>query len=301
MVSMVVAAVVEAQDSQEFDYGVLDKETRQWLQKVEVEMTVLLLQVEELGTRYVSQIIQVGERLVNVRDRLRYVRPGGFEGWCALKGWSRPTIYNYISAHEKFGKCLNLRHFDIAPSALWMLSAAAVPDEVRAQAIAIAEEGRTIAPATAKTLIKNPKPSQGGLEVGSEIEIAAGEFEGQAATILALKKNVVVVELSDSQRSLPMLYSEVVAPPEKPQEIAKPAPKEVAQDPIAVCQSKLEIAQERCKRLEGEVIAAREKLILMESELQDETRYSDALRDFIKSILPMLPEEYQSKGGQLIA
>ncbi|MBW4514530.1 MAG: pGP6-D family virulence protein [Timaviella obliquedivisa GSE-PSE-MK23-08B] len=302
-------AVIETQDAQEFDYGALDEKTRKWLDRVEIEITVLLLQVEDLGNRYVSQVIQVGERLVNVRDRLRYVRPGGFDGWCALKGWCRAQAYNYISAYERFGKCPIVGHFDIAPSALWMLSAATVPEEVRDQALALAREGRAIDRATAKTLIYKTKPvSQERLEIGAEINIAAGEFQGQAATVLEVKKNHVVVELADSQRKLPMLYSEVFVQPEKPPTLEKPAPKEMTKEVgcyadtsrVAVCESKLAIVQERCKRLEGELSELKQKCFQTETGLRDKTQYSDALCRFIESILTMLPTELQAKGKLLL-
>lgn len=136
-----------------FDYTALAPSDHQWLTQTETEITVLMLETQNLAQRYVMNVIQIGERLAEVKERLRHNKAGGFEGWYTGKGWKKTHVYRYLSAWEQFGNRSNLEQFDISPSALFALSARSVPEAARIEAIERAEQGETITHTVAQQII----------------------------------------------------------------------------------------------------------------------------------------------------
>jgi hypothetical protein len=136
-----------------FDYTTLAPSDLQWLTQTETEITVLMLETQNLAQRYVMNILQIGERLAEVKERLRHNKAGGFEGWYTGKGWKKTHVYRYLSAWEQFGNRSNLEQFDIAPSALFALSARSVPETARIEAIERAQQGEAITHTVAQQII----------------------------------------------------------------------------------------------------------------------------------------------------
>ncbi|MCZ2074139.1 MAG: phage Gp37/Gp68 family protein, partial [Bryobacterales bacterium] len=66
--------------------------------------------------------------------------------------WTHQTAYNFIRVYQKFGSKKFLET-DFAPSALYLLSAPGVPEEVRQQAIEMADTGARISVKKAQELI----------------------------------------------------------------------------------------------------------------------------------------------------
>jgi hypothetical protein len=286
-------------EPKQFDYATLDTTTRSWLEQTEIELTVLILQVQELGNRYVSHVLQVGERLSGVRDRLRHNKSGGFELWCESKGWSRRQAYNYLSAYEQFGNCATVAQFDIAPSALWMLSSA--PDSVRQAAIALGEQGEAITVPVAKELVAKHKPKP--FDVGETVEICSEDMTGQAV-VTEVNRDTVTVELPDG-RSMPMLYGEVskvgaeeaIAPT---QPLLTVKARQMPEEREALLEFKLRVSGEKISALEDKLNQLHKKVTEVQIELETEVRYSEALCVFIQSVIELLPPAKKMEAEKLL-
>lgn len=301
------------QVSSTFDYDALDNKTKDWLQQAETEITVLILGVQDLSQQYGQKVIQVGQRLTAVRDRLKYKRPGGFDQWLRSKGWTTRTVYNYIDAAAKFKNFANFQNFDIAPSAIWLLSSDSVDDSVRQQAIALAEAGEKVSHAKAKKLIKDQtaaKQSSRSLTIGDIVEVQAGEFQGQQVTINNLENEFAVGKLDDGQL-IAIQYSEFEQPVGAQTEIQggessqRPEPRSKSvnnpQSSSESLETQLRIANERNRLISGELAELKERNQSIANDLAEETAYGDSLVRFIEQIIEHLPNELQQQAQQLIA
>lgn len=135
-----------------FDYQQLDAETRIVVQQRTSEIKALM-------KRTAQDIIEIGEKLAEVRDKLTHNKQGGFEAWLQAEfDWTRQTAYRFISVSEKFNRN-NLLQLDFAPSALYLLAAPSTPDEARQEAIARAEAGEAITHTKAKEIVSEHKPA----------------------------------------------------------------------------------------------------------------------------------------------
>lgn len=136
-----------------FDYQQLDTETRVVVQQRTTEIKALM-------KRTAQDIIEIGEKLIEVKARLPH---GAFGGWLESEfEWTSETARRFMNVADKFknNKLLNL---DVAPSALYLLAAPSTPDDARAEAISRAEAGERITHSTAKALVngyKQPEPQE---------------------------------------------------------------------------------------------------------------------------------------------
>jgi hypothetical protein len=125
-----------------FDYDALDAETRNVVQQRTGEIRTLV-------RRAAQDIIDIGQKLIEVRDKLPY---GQFEEWTKTEfDWTRQTAYRFIQVAERFGSCNNL--LQLAPSALYLLAAPSTPEAARQEAIERAEAGETITYSAARELV----------------------------------------------------------------------------------------------------------------------------------------------------
>ena len=86
-----------------FDYGTLDHDTRSFLQTKTAEIRILVKQTAQ-------GIIDIGQRLLEVRDRLEH---GQFLHWIEAEfGWKKSTAYNLINVASNFQPVGN---FDFSP------------------------------------------------------------------------------------------------------------------------------------------------------------------------------------------
>jgi phage N-6-adenine-methyltransferase len=129
-----------------FDYDALDAETRNVVQQRTGEIRTLV-------RRAAQDIIDIGQKLIEVRDKLPY---GQFEEWTKTEfDWTRQTAYRFIQVAERFGSCNNL--LQLAPSALYLLAAPSTPEAARQEAIERAEAGETITYSAARELVAEYK------------------------------------------------------------------------------------------------------------------------------------------------
>lgn len=82
--------------------------------------------------RTASDIIEIGQKLIEVKERLAH---GQFGGWLESEfGWDQRTAQNFMRVGGQF-KNENFSHLDFAPSALYALAAPSTPEPTRQEAI----------------------------------------------------------------------------------------------------------------------------------------------------------------------
>jgi len=103
-----------------FDYGLLDDETRTFVQEKTQSIHTRLKRTAE-------DIIAIGHDLIEVKERLGH---GQFIPWLQSEfGMSRQTAHDFIRVAERFGdKCRKFLHLPV--SVLYELAAPSTPDEV---------------------------------------------------------------------------------------------------------------------------------------------------------------------------
>ena len=131
-----------------FDYSDLDPETRIVVQQKTGE-------IRERIKRTANDLVEIGERLTDVKARLGH---GRFGQW--LHGefaWSEQTARNLMNVAEVF-KTTNFVELTIAPSAMYAIAAPSVPAEARQEAVELATNGHHVTHAEAKQIIARHKP-----------------------------------------------------------------------------------------------------------------------------------------------
>lgn len=129
-----------------FDYTALDTETRIVVQQRTTEIKALM-------KRAATDIIEIGQKLIEVKARLGH---GYFGGWLRSEfDWHQNTAGNFMRVAEKFTNFVNLD--GIAPSALYLLAAPSTPDSARQEAIERAETGEKITYSRATEIVTDHK------------------------------------------------------------------------------------------------------------------------------------------------
>lgn len=125
-----------------FDYQQVPEAYRTEVQKKTAEIRILVKQTGQ-------GIIEIGQRLIEVKEMLPH---GAWLPWLETEfGWNERHAQRLINVAERF-KYDNLSDLTIAPSALYLLAAPSTPEEVRAEAIEIAEAGEKVDHKTAQEL-----------------------------------------------------------------------------------------------------------------------------------------------------
>lgn len=133
-----------------FDYAALDTETRIVVQQRTTEIKALM-------KRAASDIVEIGQKLIEVKARLGH---GNFGGWLEAEfDWKERTARNFMTVAEQF-KSANFADLQIAPSALYLLAAPSTPETARVEAIARAEEGESITYSRARELIEEAQEAR---------------------------------------------------------------------------------------------------------------------------------------------
>jgi hypothetical protein len=134
-----------------FDYASLDSETSQFVQQQTGQIRVLM-------KRTARGIVEIGQKLIEVKEKLGH---GRFGDWLQAEfGWSWDTAGRFINVAIRFGDFPQIAEF--APSALYVLAAPSVPGAARTEAITRAQAGEHITYTTAeeikrKHLLLSPK------------------------------------------------------------------------------------------------------------------------------------------------
>jgi len=156
-----------------FDYGTLDHDTRSFLQTKTAEIRILVKQTAQ-------GVIDIGQRLLEVRDRLEH---GQFLHWIETEfGWKKSTAYNLINVASNFQQVGN---FDFSPKVLYLLAAPSVPEEARQEALSLAESGERITHQKAQEIIAKHK---------AEAEAAKREAASKQQTITTLEDQIKALE-----------------------------------------------------------------------------------------------------------
>jgi hypothetical protein len=130
-----------------FDYAALDAETRIVVQQKTGE-------IRERVKRSSDDLIEIGERLTDVKARLGH---GRFGAWLKAEfDWSPDTAENLINVAAKFR---NFRNLPLGPSALYALSKPSVPEEARKEAVTLVTGGSHVGHKEAKEIIGRHKPT----------------------------------------------------------------------------------------------------------------------------------------------
>lgn len=128
-------------------YAELDSETRIVVQQRTTEIKALM-------KRAASDIIEIGQKLIEVKARLEH---GRFYGWLRAEfDWTPMTANRFMHVADRF-KSNNLLD-SFAPSALYLLAAPSAPDSARDEALDRAASGETITHQTAREIVSNHRP-----------------------------------------------------------------------------------------------------------------------------------------------
>lgn len=130
-----------------FDYAALDPETRIVVQQRTGEIKTLM-------RRTAQDIIDIGQKLIEVRAQLSKNGNGTYKAWLHVEfDWSYETARNFIRVAERFNG-VNFTATDFAPSALYLLAAPSTPDDARQEALDRAAMGEMITHRTAKQIVE---------------------------------------------------------------------------------------------------------------------------------------------------
>jgi len=135
--------------TQDFDYIALDIETRLAVQQRTSE-------IKSLMRRTASDIIDIGQKLIEVKD---YLGHGNFLNWLETEfNWSESAARKFMRVTRQF-KSVNFTNLDIAASALYLLAASSTPADARQEALERASQGETITHVGAQILVSRHKQS----------------------------------------------------------------------------------------------------------------------------------------------
>lgn len=133
----------QGSDINEFNYSTLDSEARIIVQQRASEIKSLMRQT-------VQNIVEIGEKLTQAKAELGH---GNFTKWLKYEfEWQERSARNFMRVAEVF-KTAKFADLDFAPSALYLLAAPSVPEQVRHRVLTLANRGETITYTKAKSII----------------------------------------------------------------------------------------------------------------------------------------------------
>jgi hypothetical protein len=138
-----------------FDYESLDTETRTFiLERAE--------KIHKLARATAAAIVQIGQHLIEVKERLREHNKGrshgdqerlGFLRWIEREfAWKQSVAYNFMQVAQNV-KLTNFVNLEIDVSALYLIAAPKTPEPIRVEAIRRAELGEKVTHGTVKDVI----------------------------------------------------------------------------------------------------------------------------------------------------
>lgn len=134
---------VSDQQTQNFEYGILDTETRNVVQKCTNE-------IKGLMRRTSQDIIDIGQKLIEVKEHLGH---GRFINWLKYEfNWSVSTATKLMQVGAQF-KSVNFTNLNITASALYLIAAPSTPREARAEVLERTSLGENITYSKAKAIV----------------------------------------------------------------------------------------------------------------------------------------------------
>ncbi len=276
-----------------FDYSGLDSETRIIVQQRCAE-------VRSLIKRSGADILEIGQKLIEVRDRLKH---GKWGVWLQTEfEWSIDTAENYMRVARQFTQIPNGSEFHAR--ALYLLASPNTPPAAREEAIALAESGQTVSHKTAIALVqeyRTPPPKPALFSQGDTVQVAEGEFKGRS--VVVEKVEGAVIHCVSEGKSQPFLPTELepgqgAIGAKKSQQWA---PRDQQQTLLGSYESMLQIEQERCSSLEKQLAAMIQQSEKTMAELERERVRGDQLCELIREIFDELPSDFQGRAARLLA
>jgi Protein of unknown function (DUF3102) len=189
-----------------FDYTDLDAPTSQFVQQQTGEIRGLM-------KRTANDIVEIGQKLVNVKEKLGH---GRFGSWLEAEfDWSIQTAKRFMNVAAVFQN-QQIVDFDfIAPSALYELAAPSIPDAARNEAFARAKAGESITYKAAKDIKQKYALPSAKLESALKQEIQpVSQFSSTALVITPpprIKQEIVAIR-NHALVEVPPAPSQVVTP-----------------------------------------------------------------------------------------
>lgn len=159
-----------------FDYGALDSETRIVVQQRTSE-------IKGLMRRAASDIIDIGQKLIEVKERLeRTAGYGHFGRWIKAEfGWSHDTAGRFMNVAQRFGDFPQIAE-SAAPSALYLLAAPSTPEGARQEALERGAAGEAITYSAARDIVSRYEDDEdeplSAYEQAMAEQIEARQYDG---------------------------------------------------------------------------------------------------------------------------
>lgn len=169
-----------------FEYASLDAETRIVVQQRTTEIKALM-------RRAASDIIEIGQKLIEVKLKLGH---GAFGGWLAAEfDWSDQTARRFMHVAE-FAKINTGVDFSgIQAKALYLLAAPSTPEAARTEAIERAEAGESITYSAARDIVSDHRsPSVPFVPTADDYADPYGDSEPEWIETAAPGSRVLVYE-----------------------------------------------------------------------------------------------------------
>lgn len=113
--------------------------------------------IRALGKRVVGDIIEIGRRLADAKDRCRH---GGWLPWLDREfGWKETTALRFMRCHD-FAKSGKLKDLALPVSGLYLLAAPSTPDEAREAVIDRAKNGEHLSLKEVRAMIDEARKKQ---------------------------------------------------------------------------------------------------------------------------------------------
>lgn len=166
--------------AQDFDYSQLEEETSVFVREQTEEIRGLM-------RRTAQGIVDIGQKLLEIKEKLGH---GNFLNWLKKEfDWSELTAQRFMQVARQF-KSNNLLDLNIAPSALYILSAPSTQEEVREEALARAQAGEKITYKTAKEIKQNHQPTS-KVKKDEKVEKEKEKIEPETQSVSDMRVSIV--------------------------------------------------------------------------------------------------------------
>ncbi|NJM72013.1 MAG: DUF3102 domain-containing protein [Scytonema sp. RU_4_4] len=141
---------MSTQQTLNFEYGILEAETRRVVQQHTNEIKTLM-------RRNSQDIIDIGQKLIEVKQ---YLGHGNFINWLKSEfNWSISTATKFMQVAEQF-KFVNFTNLNITASALYLIAAPSAPKEARVEVLQRASNGENIGYTKAKAIVSQHRKTK---------------------------------------------------------------------------------------------------------------------------------------------
>ncbi len=183
--------MISISNCDQFDYSSLDGEVR-------IVVRQRTSEIKSLMRRTVEYIIEIGQKLMEVKT---YLGHGNFLKWLEHEfEWQERSARNFMRVAEAF-KTVNFADLDFAVSALYLLAAPSVPEQVRQTALELANRGETITYSKAKDMVRGYRRSP---KLTNEVKTI-----DNTSIVLAQSPLVAVLGQTDSELKIEIIYADV--------------------------------------------------------------------------------------------